>query len=43
MLLGNIVSYITSTITFAGTKLVDLANAIGTAGVEVAKKILLID
>ncbi len=43
MLLSNIVTYVTNALTFTGTKLVEVVNAVGTAGFEVIKKVLLID
>ncbi len=42
-MLGNIANYITDTIIFAGTKIVEIVNVVGTAGVEVIKKVLLVE
>ncbi len=42
-MLANIANYVTDTIVFAGTKIVEIVGVIGTAGVEVIKKVLLVE
>ena len=42
-MLANIANYITDTIVFAGAKVVEIVGVIGTAGIDVIKKILLVE
>jgi len=42
-MLANIGEYITNTIIFTGTKIVEIVGDIGTAGVEIIKKVLLVE